>query len=122
MDAIGDAGYTVRSLPNHDFIERGWRTRMIWEMMLTNPPFSMKRQFLARCEEIREESGSPWALLLPITTLSNHYCHPYLEDVEIIVLPHRIDFTGKRRPWFSVAWFTKGLNIGKTLTFSEDLR
>jgi len=39
--------------------------------------------------------------------------------LEVIFLPKRIDFTGKKAPWFAVAWFTNGLNIGRQLTFSQ---
>ena len=86
-----------------------------WNMICTNPPFSKKSQFLARCNELKK----PWALLLPITTLGARNCQIHLDDAEIVFLPRRIDFTGKGRPWFAVAWFTKGLKIGRQMTFSK---
>lgn len=107
---------TVVTAPSgHDFLEDAPIDKNHWSMICTNPPFSKKTQFLRQCEYL----DKPWALLLPVTTLGNHYCHPYLIDAEILFLPRRIDFTGKGRPWFSVAWFTRGLNFGKQLNFAQ---
>ena len=83
------------------------------DVIMTNPPFSKKAQFIARCMEI----GKPWALLLPVTTLGVRACQKNLHNAEIVFLPKRIDFTGKKAPWFAVAWFTWGLNIGRQMTF-----
>ena len=97
-----------------DFLVEPWPNG-ICQVVVTNPPFSKKSQFIARCMEL----GKPWALLLPVTTLGVRACQKHLHDAEIIFLPKRIDFTGKKAPWFAVAWFTWGLNIGKQLTFWE---
>lgn len=83
------------------------------DVLVTNPPFSKKIQWLSKCHV----HNKPFALLLPITTLGVRRAHPYLEGIEIILLKRRIDFTGKGRPWFSVAWFTYGFNLGKQLNF-----
>jgi len=87
-----------------------------WDIAITNPPFSKKHLFLERFDGLKK----PYALLLPVTTLGVKRCQPYLKESEIIFLPKRIDFTGKKAPWFAVAWFTKGLNIGKQMIFMED--
>lgn len=86
-----------------------------WDVIVTNPPYSQKREFL----QYSDAYGKPWALLLPVTTLGVGKCQPYLRGSEIIFFPKRVDFTGGGAPWFAVAWFTKGLKIGKQLTFSE---
>jgi len=95
-----------------DFLVTEWPNVMCGAIV-TNPPFSLKAKFIARCSEI----GRPWALLLPVTTLGVHACQRHLRDAEIVFLPKRIDFTGKKAPWFAVAWFTWGLGIGKQLNF-----
>ena len=97
-----------------DFMVREWPNIMC-EAIVTNPPFSLKAKFIARCAEL----GRPWALLLPVTTLGVRACQRHLHDAEIIFLPKRIDFTGKKAPWFAVCWVTWGLGIGKQLNFVE---
>lgn len=87
-----------------------------WDCIITNPPFSKKNEFLQRCYEY----GKSFALLLPITALEGQKRQALYREhgLEVIFLPKRIDFTGKKAPWFAVAWFTHGLNIGKEMTFS----
>ncbi len=104
------AGLSVVGGPTKDFFEwePGW-----WDGILTNPPFSLKRQWLKRCYEI----GKPWALLLPVTALGAGSLHKYLGGCELIFLPRRVDFTGGKAPWFAVCWVTWGLDIGEGVTF-----
>ena len=127
---LWESAYGTGLLADH-FRKLGWRVvgdpsldyfndapPRIWDIQITNPPFSLKQRWLERATLL----AKPWALLLPITTLGRRDCHPYLRECEIIFLPRRIDFTGKGAPWFSVAWFTSGLNLGKQLIFPESNR
>lgn len=84
-----------------------------WDMIVTNPPYSIKHKFLERASEL----GKPWALLLPVTTLGVRRCQRFLDDAEVVFLPKRIDFTNGGAPWFAVAWFTYGLNVGRQISF-----
>lgn len=86
-----------------------------FDCIITNPPFSLKTSFLEKAYSI----GRPFAFLLPITSLEGIKRQKLYKEngLEIIFLPKRIDFTGKKAPWFAVAWFTWGLNIGKEMTF-----
>ena len=86
-----------------------------YDVIVTNPPFSKKAQFIERCVQI----GKPWALLLPVTTLGVRRCQINLKDTEILFPPKRIDFTGKKAPWFAVMWVTQGLQIGRQMTFVD---
>jgi len=91
-------------------------------VIVTNPPYSKKAQFLRRANEL----GMPFAFLLPVTALGSRKCQRELEDAQIIFLARRVDFTGKGRPWFPVCWVTKDLGIlmgnpyRKQLIFPED--
>lgn len=109
---LKDTGYTVIENPHPfpSFVDPDG-----WDCIVTNPPFSQKRQFL----QYSDATGKPWALLLPVTTLGVGKCQPYLIDAEVIFFPKRVDFTGKGHPWFAVAWFTKGFGIGRQMTFSK---
>jgi hypothetical protein len=105
---LQDEGFKVVYQEDHNFFKDD-PVDATW--MLTNPPYSMKSAWLKRANE----SGMPWAFLLPVTTLGTRACQVELDhsDVNILFMPRRIDFTGKKAPWFSVAWFTRGLLSGE---------
>lgn len=116
-DALECAGHEVVKsgigyVNNKDFLDDAFFI-LNADCIITNPPFSKKAQFLRRCRILPQ----PYALLLPITTLGARRCQQYLDDVQVLFLPHRIDFTGKRAPWFSVAWFTRGFSLPKQMVF-----
>jgi hypothetical protein len=74
-----------------------------FDYIITNPPYSLKEQFLERCYEI----GKPFALWLPLTTLEGvHRGEMFRErGINVMVLDHRLDFTGKKSNWFNASWF-----------------
>jgi hypothetical protein len=109
--SLREEGYEVIS-KNRDFLS--WEAQG-WDVIVTNPPYSLKHMFLERAREL----GGPFALLLPVTTLGVRRCQRHLRGAEVIFLPKRIDFTGKGAPWFAVAWFTFGLGIGEQIKFVE---
>lgn len=90
-----------------------------WNCIVTNPPYSLKQQFLERCYQFEK----PFALLLPLTTFETRKRQALFEKygVEVILFDKRINFQTPSKQgsgsWFATAWFTWGLNIGKTLTF-----
>ena len=87
-----------------------------WDLMVTNPPFSIKARWLHRANEL----GKPYAILLPVTALGARNCQIELNQASILFLPRRIDFTGKGAPWFATAWFTRGLSLPDRLTFISE--
>ena len=84
-----------------------------WDVQVTNPPFSLKAKWLRRANEL----GKPWALLLPVTALGSRACQEQLAGCEVLFLPRRVEFTGKKAPWFAVAWFTRGFELAYPLSF-----
>jgi len=90
-----------------------------FDCIVTNPPYSLKNEFLERCYELKK----PFALLLPLTALETRRRQRLFKEygVEIVVLPKRINFetpSGRGSgSWFAVGWFTNWLNIGKQLVF-----
>ena len=90
---------------------------------ITNPPFSQKYLWLARCYEL----CNPFALLLPLETLGAAKAQCLFEEngVEIILLDKRVNFKMPYKGWggkgaqFPVAWFTHGLGIGRELTYAH---
>jgi hypothetical protein len=92
-----------------------------FDYLITNPPFSKKDAFLARCYELNK----PFALLLPFAALEGKKRQALYRKygVELVILPRRIDFeypdgTFKGKPWFSGMFVTWGFNFGRGLTFA----
>lgn len=91
-----------------------------YDCIVTNPPYSLKQQFLDRAYRL----GKPFAFLMPLFTLEGPNRQSLFEKygLELILLDHRIDFEpprGQNPANFAVAWFTWGLKIGRQLTFGK---
>lgn len=92
-----------------------------WDVVITNPPYSAKEEFLERAYELRK----PFAFLLPLTTLESQRRQKLFREfgLEVILFDERIDFETpggeKGSSWFATAWFTNWLEIGRELTFTH---
>lgn len=117
-------GLQIRGVDFLTWVPEGERV----DCIITNPPFSLKDEFLARCYEL----GKPFALLLPITALEGIKRQALYRrhGVEVIILPRRLNFETPSGEgggaWFPAAWFTWGMRIGgasgyldSSLTFWE---
>jgi hypothetical protein len=105
-------------LTGHNFFEFEPQS---WDCLVTNPPYSIKYQWLRRCYALRK----PFALLLPVEVIGTKTGQMLFEDHGIeIVFPHgRVNFKMPNKGWdssaqFPTAWFTWGLGIGRELTFN----
>ena len=121
IEAFIDKGFEVIGtdiLGNYDFLIN---KPEFFDCIITNPPFSLKQEFLERCYNL----GKPFALLLPLTTFETAKRQELFKKygLEVIFFDKRINFetpSGKGSgSWFATAWFTWGLNIGKELNFVE---
>ena len=100
-----------------DFL--AWTPGFSYDCIITNPPFSIKNKFIARCYELEV----PFALLLPYTALETPYRQKYWKKgLQLIFMDKRIDFetpsgegTGA---WFPTAWFTWGLNLPSDMVWT----
>ena len=78
-----------------------------YDIILTNPPYSLKNEFLARAYSL----GKPFAFLLPLTFLETKFRQSLFKKygIEILLLNKRINFetpSGKGSgAWFATAWF-----------------
>ena len=71
--------------------------------IITNPPFSLKNEFLQRCYNI----GKPFALLLPIQTLDTKYRFNLFKKygVQVMFFDKRISYIGSNgSPPFASCW------------------
>lgn len=79
-----------------------------FDVIITNPPYSLKNEFLKKCYEYNKS----FLLLLPLTSLEGkERCKLYIENgIELIVLDKRINFMEhKKNVWFNTSWFCHGI-------------
>jgi hypothetical protein len=122
-DSLTQRGYNVIStdiLTGFNFLV-DWMEPDKFDMIITNPPYSIKTQFLSRAYLLQK----PFAFLLPLTTLETPGRQTLFRKngIQIIFIPHRIQFQTPsgigKGAWFATAWFTWGLNLPKDMTFSN---
>jgi hypothetical protein len=73
--------------------------------IITNPPFSLKNEFLERCYKL----NLPFALLLPIQALDTKRRFNYYKKygLDLLIFDKRISYIGSHgSPPFASAWFT----------------
>lgn len=139
-------GYIIQHLQGHGFDVFGTDIKLgeefdfmkyvppaNYDMIITNPPFSIKEKFLARCYALEK----PFALLMPLTTFDSEERRLLFSrhGVEIVMPPKRLSFetppqtaarkakqsmTKKSGAWFYSCWFTWGLKIGCQLNFTDE--
>ncbi len=78
--------------------------KFYFDIIITNPPYSLKNQFLKRAYEL----GKPFAFLLPLTTLEGVYRGKLFRKygIQLLVMDKRINFMkDKKSCWFNTSWF-----------------
>jgi len=116
---IKERGFKVIGKTDIDFFQ----TNLIDEcdILITNPPYSKKEEFLKRAYEL----GKPFAFLLPLTTLEGIKRGELFSKygIQLIIPNRRINFitpSGKGSgAWFQVAWFCWKMNLPKDIMFVE---
>lgn len=118
--ALEQHGYKVIAtdiLEGHDFLT--WRPEKPFDVIITNPPYSLKQEFLIRAYKLQK----PFALLLPLTTFETPKRQSLFQKygVQVIFFPKRINFTTPSGEgsgaWFMTAWFTWGLGLPREFNF-----
>jgi hypothetical protein len=74
-----------------------------WDCLITNPPYSIKYQWLERCYQL----GKPFALLVPVEILGAKTAQILLKKYgfEMMLLNKRVDFKMPNKGWDSSAQF-----------------
>lgn len=99
-----------------------WKPR-VWDVSITNPPYSVKYHWLKRCYEL----GKPFALLMPVEMVGAKTSQNLFNrfGIQIIFMDKRIDFRMPKLKWsgngsqFPTAWYTWKLNLPKDMLFVE---
>ena len=101
-----------------DFFE--YETSNKYDVIVTNPPYSMKPEWVERCYEL----GKPWALLMPVEFLGTVKGGEMFNKhrLQVIFMYPRINFKMPNKGWdstaqFPTAWFTWGLNLPRDMMF-----
>lgn len=92
------------------FVRR--RAPVACEVVVTNPPFSKKREVFALLHRL----GRPFAVLVPLTTLGCNWFGPHRDRYEYVWPCGRIAFLkngvpAKKAPFYSL-WVCYGLHVG----------
>lgn len=110
-----------------DFLTQ--ETTRPYDVLVTNPPFSIKTAFLQRCYDLKK----PFALLLPLTVFDSIKRRMAMREhgVQMIVPDERFSFetpnheenvaTGKKTggAWFCTGWICWGLNLPSQIVLPE---
>jgi len=121
VDGLKEFGFNVIGTDiktGNDFLN--WQPEK-FDCIITNPPYSLKQEFLKRCYKLKK----PFALLLPLTTFETQKRQRYFKKygVQVIFFDKRINFftpSGNGSgSWFASAWFTNNLKLDYDLNFTE---
>ena len=88
-----------------------------YDMIITNPPYSLKNKFLKRAFELNK----PFAFLLPLTTLEGVKRGKLFDknNIQLLIPNKRFNFKPEKNSgaWFQTSWFTYKLNLKRDLNF-----
>ena len=104
VQVLQNSGYKVYCSHidyGHDFLKYDL-LHSEYDMIITNPPFSIKNKIIKRCYDLRK----PFALLLPLTGLEGQArCEMYdKKGIGVVILDKRVEF-GSGNVWFNTSWF-----------------
>ena len=87
-----------------------------FDMIITNPPFSLKDKFLKRAFEI----DKPFFFLLPLTTLEGQKRNTLFSNhrIEMVIPNKRFNFIKEKKgSWFQTSWFGYKIGLENQLNF-----
>lgn len=113
---LNENNYEVITTNKDDFNFLTDKPNFDFDMIITNPPYSLKDEFIKKCYEYNK----PFCLLLPITSLEGIERGKLFREkgIELLVLDKRIDFNGKGKVWYNTSWFCWNV-LPKQLIFEK---
>ena len=103
---LNERGYNVIHTKKEEFDFLKDDPNFEFDMIITNPPYSLKNEFIRKCYEY----GTPFCLLLPITSLEGIERGKLYRKygLEVLVFDRRCNFiydNSKKSNWFNTSWF-----------------
>ncbi len=94
-----------------------------WDCIVTNPPYSIKFLWLARCYALKK----PFALLMPVETLGSKTAQELFDKfgMDIVLLDKRVNFKMPVKGWdaggaqFPTAWFTWKMGLPSQIVYGK---
>lgn len=116
---LKNKGYTVYANKNIDFFKINNNNN--FDIIITNPPYSNKRDFIAHAIQLNK----PFAMLVPLTTLEGKVSNELFSknEIQIIIPSKRINFLkhkGKKGSWFCVIWLCYKMNLPNQINFYKE--
>lgn len=116
---LKESGFKVISTHKKDFDFLKDIPDFEFDIIITNPPYSLKDEFIKKCYEYKK----PFCLLLPITSLEGIERGKMFRenDIQLLVLDRRCNFiynNAKKSNWFNTSWFCWNI-LPKQLIFEE---
>lgn len=87
-----------------------------YDLIITNPLYSLKNEFLERCFLLQK----PFMMLLPLTTLEGKKRSELFinHKIQLLIPNKRFNFIKEKKgSWFQTSWFTSGLNLESDLNY-----
>jgi hypothetical protein len=114
VDAMTNNGFNIIGSEDRDFLVDDIPANV--DVIITNPPYSIKDDFISRCYEL----DMPFALLLPVSAIQGvRRGKMFLDNgIEVLVLNRRIGFNNHKSCSFGVAWFCHKI-LPERLMFHE---
>lgn len=115
---LKENGYKVITTYKNEFDFLQDKPNFKFDMIITNPPYSLKDDFIKKCYEYNK----PFALLLPITSLEGvergNYWRKY--GIDLLIFDRRVEYMNKSC-YFNTSWFCYKI-LPKQLLFLELLK
>jgi len=86
-----------------------------YDIIIDNPPFSIKKQVVQRLREINK----PFILIMPVSTLCYNYFKIYKENIQIMIPPKRYNFAPqlKSSASFDCLYYCYKMDLEKDIIF-----
>jgi hypothetical protein len=89
-----------------------------YDILVSNPPYSMKPKVFKRLAEI----DKPFMMLVPVSTMTKKFLKTYFQDkIQIIIPKSRIHFIKNglqtNKSWFDTIWICYKMNFDKDIIF-----
>jgi len=86
-----------------------------YDIIIDNPPFSIKRQILERLLML----DKPFILIMPVSTICYKYFKQYKDKIQIIIPPSRYNFAPqlKSSATFDCLFYCYKMNLEKDIIF-----